>query len=178
MKGQEQAQEQKQNQNQEVAYIKLINCSLEPLGDRVLVEEDIFRSGYECEKCSGFKVITCGLCNGAGTEIQKGSEISLGAQRKCPQCFGAGETHCPTCRGTGLKAGGIVIPETSERRTTTGTIRAVGPEVRNSALSAGTKIIYPFFAGIDIKYKQKPLVRFLYEKEIVAIIHGTLMSNI
>ena len=67
------------------------------LGDRVLIVEDEFKSGYECPGCGG---------TGKSTVVR-------GAK-------------CAECDGTGLIKGGLVVTEESQRRPTTGKIVSVG----------------------------------------------------
>ena len=160
---------------QNVAVCPQLNCSFQPLGDRVIVEEDIYRTGYECEECQGERTVGCSLCGGSGIGPED-SKVLKEALRACPQCMGVKKVTCRKCNGKGVKAGGLAMPETSERRVTTGTIVAVGPDVKNPFIRNGAKIIYPFFSGIDVKYKNRPLIRFIYEKEITAIIYGELKN--
>jgi chaperonin GroES len=45
-------------------------------------------------------------------------------------------------------AGGIALPETTKKRPTTGTVVAIGPDVKN--LSVGDVALFMEYAGVDI----------------------------
>lgn len=112
-------------------------------GDRVLIEEDAFKSGYECT-----------ACNGTGQ-----STLVPGA--RCPECEGRG--------------GLLAIPETSQRRPTTGTIVSVGEAVRT--LRVGQSVLYSSYAGhtMDLdRAGSKVVLRILHEPEILCLVEGHL----
>jgi len=117
------------------------------LGDRLIIREDEFKSGYECEGCGG---------TGQST-------IVVGAR-------------CAECHGTGVAPGGIVTPETAQRRPTTGTIESCGDACK--VLQAGQRVLYSNFAGyvIDLaRASGKPVVlRILHESEILCAMEGDL----
>src|SRR5262245_14665636 len=79
-------------------------------GDRLLIIEDPFKSGYECKRCGGkdirgeTSVVTCTECGGAG-EYSPGGKF---AKRKCSACEGRGVVACPDCGG---KGGLIIVPD-------------------------------------------------------------------
>ena len=47
-----------------------IEIAIEALSDQVIIEEDKFKSGYECTKCSGDSYLneSCTFCKGTGRE--------------------------------------------------------------------------------------------------------------
>lgn len=112
-------------------------------GDRVIIQEDEFKSGYECSDC-------------------KGSGLSpLNPLIRCKSCDGKGAT--------------IHVPETSQRRPTTGTIVSVGAEVKT--LKVGQAVLYSSFAGhtIDLdRAGRKVVLRLLHEPEILCLVEGHL----
>src|SRR5207245_1700584 len=82
-------------------------------GDRLLVSEDEFKSGYECRTCNGVGRITCDQCGGQG-EYGRG-----GTQFKCSFCGGGGQLKCSACGG---KGGLLVVPDIAQRRPSTGQV--------------------------------------------------------
>ncbi|WP_062428912.1 co-chaperone GroES [Treponema endosymbiont of Eucomonympha sp.] len=50
-------------------------------------------------------------------------------------------------------AGGIIIPDTAQEKTQTGTVRAVGPgtEKEKITVSVGQRVMYDKYAGTQIK---------------------------
>jgi hypothetical protein len=144
--------------------------------DRVLVIEDDFRSGYECETCKQTGKIRCDNCNGEGSrtsELGSGGKIKI----KCSHCSGTGQTTCSDCNGKGEL---LVIPEVAKRRPTTGQIVSLGSEVKGYKL--GEYVCYPNFcgevwdlSGIDHEGVERTIVvRVMKEREILCKITGHL----
>lgn len=132
-------------------------------GDRVLIEEDKFRSGYECSKCSGEGKLSCDGCGGIGHYVRNDSE------RKCSACDGTGKITCPECEG---KGGVLAIPEVAQRRPTTGRIVSVGPDVKN--LSVDQDVLYSNLMGHVIDLQDGTVLRILKEPEILCRLEGHL----
>ena len=135
------------------------------LGDRVLIIEDEFKSGYECSICNGSGKAPCGDCGGLG------STNRAGVDRKCPHCTN-GRVTCPECDG---KGGLLVAPETSQRRPTTGRVVSVGPKCE--VLKPGNSVLYSNFAGyvVDLaRVNGKTSLRILHESEILCAMEGHL----
>ena len=101
--------------------LNLGGLTLEASGDRIIVVEDEFKSGYECLTCEGVGSLVCENCNGTG-------KSSISKDARCSQCQGRKSVVCPECNGKTVVKGGIVVPEASERRPTTGTIVSLGPD--------------------------------------------------
>jgi co-chaperonin GroES (HSP10) len=139
------------------------SISFSAFGDRILIQEDEFKSGYECETCSGSGQAVCSNCEGAGILAEK---------FKCSHCNGAGHLTCPACSG---KGGVLIVPEVSQRRPTTGTIVSVGESVK--ALRVGQSVRYSSFAGhtVELSRAGSPLVlRIIHEPEVLCLVEGHL----
>jgi co-chaperonin GroES (HSP10) len=139
---------------------------LTPFADRIVVEEDKFRSGYECLNCDGEGTVDCKRCAGTGTI----------AGSRCVFCTN-GQTVCPTCQGKGAT---VVIPETAKRRVTTGIVRAIGPKIQNRSL-VGQRILYSNFAGNHMELiaenNKKILICILNESEMILRLDKTLKAT-
>ncbi len=131
------------------------------LGDRVLLQEDAFKSGYECSTCEGSGKSKCSDCDGSGHHGQK----------RCSHCSD-GLTTCPDCGG---KGGLLVAPEISQRRPTTGRVVSVGVDCKT--LKVGDSVLYSNFAGyvIDLNRAGRPVsLRILHESEVLCALEGQL----
>jgi co-chaperonin GroES (HSP10) len=146
--------------------------SFEALGDRVIVEEDPFVSGYECRDCGGRGWNTCGECNEGKSRINP--EIT------CKSCEGTTRLTCATCGGRG---GLLVVPQKSERRPTTGKLVTIGDEVnlwykfwlRKYRLQ--DRVMYGSFSGhvVDLDNKgEKVILRVMHRSEILCRVTGHL----
>lgn len=149
------------------------------LGDRVIIEEDLFRSGYECSKCEGRCKVKCPDCEGKGkrtttvttfvTEEGKPEQVSV--EKKCSSCE-EGYITCPQCSG---KGGILVTPETSQRRPTSGVVVSAGLSCKT--LKVGDSVLFSNFAGyvVDLDRAGSPVtLRILHETEILAGMDGHL----
>lgn len=147
----------------------------EALGDRLIIQEDEFKTGYECVTCGGNGSHTCGVCKGTGHRGIK----------KCSDCEGKGTLICDNCKG---KGGLIIAPEVSQRRPTSGTIVSAGPgktemgKLIPMQLKVGQSVLYSNFAGyvIDLNRAGKNItLRILHESEILCRLEGHLtMTNL
>jgi co-chaperonin GroES (HSP10) len=146
---------------------KVGELSFWALGDRVLIEEDQFRSGYECEQCSGLGKVPCLDCEGIQTKSNG---------KKCSICD-EGRVRCPSCNG---KGGLIVTPETAQRRPTSGVVVSAGQDCKT--LKPGDTVLFSNFAGylVDLNRAGQPIaIRILHESEILAGMDGHLtLSNL
>lgn len=128
-----------------VTKYNLGDLSFAALGDRVIVLEDQFKSGYECE-----------TCNGVGTVP---STVTGGKAKTCPTCDGRG--------------GLLVVPDASVRRPTTGKIVSAGEKCR--VLAEGESVMYSNFAGhaVDLdRAGHKLCLRILHETEVLCRVEG------
>lgn len=136
------------------------------LGDRVLIEEDKFRSGYECSTCDGKGFMDCPNCAG------KGKYDVGGVERKCSECSGNRQLLCPDCGG---KGGLLAVPETAQRRPTTGRVVSAGPDCKT--IRVGQQVMYSNFAGyvVDLKRADHDVtIRILHETELLCGMSGQL----
>lgn len=135
------------------------------LGDRLLIEEDEFKSGFECETCGGSGRLKCASCDGSGA-----SRVVKDA--KCVPCGGNGKRICPECGG---KGGLIITPDIAQRRPTTGTIVSAGHKCH---LSVGSKVMFSNFAGYVVDLARagggNTTLRILHESEILVGMDGSL----
>ena len=155
--------------------IKLGALEMEAHGDRILVVEDEFRSGYECQDCLGKRKIKspeiewliCDSCGGTGK-----SPVALNA--RCSQCNGAGKLLCGTCHG---KGGVLAVPDASERRPTTGVVVSTGPKV-SANITRGESVIYTSFSGhvydLELPGDDTIVIRVIQESDILAKVSGHL----
>ncbi len=132
------------------------------LGDRVLIQEDEFQSGYECPTCGGSGRSTCDGCGGAGQNSGK----------KCSNCDGACTSVCPACHG---KGGLLVIPEVDQRRPTSGTIVSAGAKCHHAKV--GQSVLFSNFSGyvVDLARAEgqgNVVLRIIHETEILAGMSG------
>ena len=131
------------------------------LGDRVVILEDEFRTGYECSRCGGSGKAPCGNCGGLGANGAK----------KCSFCNG-GVVVCGDCGG---KGGLIVAPEIAQRRPTTGRVMSAGEACK--ALKPGQSVMYSNFAGyvVDLaRAGRNVTLRILHETEVLCGMEGQL----
>ena len=116
-------------------------------GDRLVIEEDQFKSGYECKECGGSGRVA--------------STVTGGKPKTCPECNG--------------KGGIIVVPEVSQRRPTTGIVRSAGEQCK--VYKVGDGVLFSNFAGfaIDLQRAGQPVcLRILHETEVLTKVRGHL----
>lgn len=169
-------------EGQSTGTIELGGVKFAAWGDRVLILEDEFRSGYECAACGGSGKTACPECHGEGSflRIRGDSRADLPSVRvKCSHCEN-GAVACSECAG---KGGLIVAPEVSQRRPTTGEIASVGPgHYQNgifipTTVKVGQRVMYSNFAGyvVDLtRAGRKVSIRILHETEILTLLWGHL----
>jgi len=145
--------------------------------ERVLVLEDEFRSGYECDRCKEKGKITCDNCQGQGNTAGISLDGRPPVAKKCSQCSGEGKLQCPDCKGKGML---LEIPDVAKRRPTTGQIVSLGSEVKGYKLHEF--VAYPNFcgevwdlSGLDAEGVERTVVlRIMKEREILCKISGHL----
>lgn len=141
----------------------------EALFERVMIVEDKFRSGYECDSCSQTGKITCPDC--------RDGKSAVNPLIQCKTCHGTMKVTCSECDGNGAL---LVIPQASERRPTTGVIVSVGQDVKS--LRLGETVCYPNFVGetFDLKgvgpngEEVEVALRIMKEREVICRVTGHL----
>lgn len=160
----------------ETNVLNLGGMTMEAAGDRIIVVEDEFKSGYECGMCEGAGTLICENCNGTG-------KSSISKDARCSQCQGRKSVTCPECKGKTVVEGGLVVPEASVRRPTTGTIVSVGPDVTlRGRFARADSVIYTSFSGhvfelnaFDLAGREIVIViRVIQESDILAKVSGHL----
>jgi hypothetical protein len=140
----------------------------EAMWDKILVLEDRFRSGYECDRCDETGKVKCTSCDDGHSRLNK--------DILCKDCVGVLLMICPDCAGKGVL---LEIPQTAQRRPTTGRIVSRGTDV-SPQLKLGDSVMYPSFCGevMDLKGSDDQgreisiVVRMLKDKEIIARVSG------
>lgn len=145
-------------------------------GDRVLIQEDQFKSGYECGACEGHGKVKCSNCDGHGYNVSHkpawGDTPATQVTKRCTQCEGQKSVTCPECGG---KGGLLIVPDQSQRRPSSGVVVSTGPGCKE--LAVGDKVLYSNYAGhaVDTSRSSLPVVlRVLHETEVLAGVDGHL----
>jgi hypothetical protein len=133
-------------------------------GDRLVIEEDQFKSGYECKTCNGSGKVACLNCFKGFSKIN--------GIVKCKICQGDTYHVCPDCNG---KGGLLIVAEVSQRRPTTGIVRSAGEQCK--VYKVGDGVLFSNFAGfaIDLQRAGQPVcLRILHETEVLTKVRGHL----
>jgi len=178
---------------------------LEVIGDRLAIEEDKFRTGRECKSCDGdgYTSANCPMCVERGYPPGVEATADDNTAIPCRLCtsqhgrgvfglaLGKGKKTCEECNGKGAL---IVLPQETERRTTTGVIRSAGPDISKcplchgkqifegnlcercegsgTLLKVGDRVIFTIFAGTGIHFMHKGTCRVCHENEIMGKVYG------
>lgn len=147
------------------------NIAMRPIGDRILIREDEFKSRYDCLTCGGKGHLDdiCPRCLGKKYVISKVDK----EESACPECtvnaertISYGKVLCPVCHGN---KGSLVIPEDSQKPPTTGIIIAVGKEV--TEYKVGARVLYHNFTGTAFEmFKTK--LRIMRQGDVYCEIRG------
>lgn len=136
---------------------------------RVLVQEDPFKSKYDCTKCDGKKHlgVKCTYCD--GTKYDKGRE-DRGRCRDCEVLTelgmrSLGFVPCDQCKGQG---GLIVTPEDSQKNATTGNVLAISNR-DILEIKTGDKVIFTNYSGSPFKIAEVEL-RIIIERDLLGIV--------
>lgn len=144
--------------------------ALSPNGTRILIREDEFRTGLECTTCDGKGHTNekCPLCKGTKFESSIDPETGENTVFMCRACAvgekGGRQSYgfklCPSCNG---RTATIIIPETSERRPTSGVIIAIGKEVNE--FSIGDHVLYSNYVGQKFDFEDVVL-RTMHQSDV------------
>ena len=106
------------------------------IGEKILVSLDQFKSGYECKTCKG-----------------KGKVKSRLTENL---------VVCPTCNGSEVKEGGIIIPDTAKMLANSGVVVSMGKKAQElcTEYKLGDRVLFsshagnfiPTRAGVAFKY--------------------------
>lgn len=145
------------------------SLALEATGDQIIVLQDKFRTGYECKTCDGEGYIEgkCGACNGEGIRGEALCNVCCPKNLLQSGGYRMGGLICPNCKGMGST---IIAPDIAQRKATSGTIVSIGPECEYFV--PGQRVLYSIFAGTEIEFKQKAVVRIMHEHEVMCRLWG------
>lgn len=150
---------------------------------RVLVQEDPFKSRYECSECggSGHTDKICPDCDGTKIKEKEGTGTLVKGKMQyeiikyeCTSCkpTGAniinrayGYVLCPKCDG---KQGLIITPEDSQKNATTGNILAISNR-DILEVKTGDKVIFTNYSGSPFKIADVEL-RIIIERDLLGIV--------
>ena len=172
--------------NQNIFWIG--NRGLEAAENQIIILQDEYKSGYECELCGDREhrflkgseakqesIIDCVQCGGAGRVAKAGRDEMLFI--RCTACEGSGKVTCPKCAGKGSPS--VVIPDDQKGRPTTGTVVSAGENVKRYKL--GDRLLVPAFAGHGLELaginmatgkQEEAVITILLENDILAKVHG------
>jgi hypothetical protein len=119
--------------------IELGAIGLEALTDRIIILQDEYRSGYECQRCmerdvrNNVSMVKCDNCFNGTTSTGK----------KCTPCNGLAVVPCPECGGKG----GLLASsdQDKDKRPTTGTVCSIGESV--TRINLGERVMFPSYIG-------------------------------
>jgi co-chaperonin GroES (HSP10) len=135
---------------------------------RVLVQEDPFKSKFDCSTCGGQKHlgVVCPRCNGTKHvkeedcwECAVDSEYTSGSTASKKSI---GFVPCSECNG---KGGLIVIPEENQRNTTTGQVLAISDR-EILEVKVGDKVMFTNYSGSPFKFLDVDL-RIIIERDLL-----------
>lgn len=141
----DQQQQQPEQQSLNTVYIVAGQLALEATEDKIIIQLDPFRSGYECKTCSGKGTITKVRYEGAEPEI-----------KQCSDCNGIGAT--------------IVVPESAKALPTSGRIVSCGPLCEKRAI--GERVLFGAHTGYFLPFKGNIRLRIMREHEVMCKIYG------
>jgi len=132
--------------------------ALEARGAHIIVNVDLFKSGYECKKCKGTGKIAV-LTSEKITDVN-GIPLSKLSER---------QITCDVCNG---KTGTLVLPDTAKSLPCTGVVVSKGPLVDKS-LELYTRVIFGPHSGRFIPIsKAGVLMKIMDQREATAIVYG------
>ena len=138
--------------------------AVEATEDKIVVQLDPFKTGYECKKCggSGKEPKICNICQGEGKN--RFGEV-------CKTCEGDQSKFlgqdCRECRGIGSL---IVIPESAKTLPTSGRIVSTGPACVSRKI--GERVLFGAHTGYFLPFKGNIKLRILREYEVMCMIHS------
>lgn len=138
---------------------------------RVLIQEDPFKSRFDCSKCQGQRHlgVICPRCKGTKVVREEACwECAVASERVAGVTGGKeslGFVPCDQCNGVG---GSIVIPDESKRNTTTGNVLAVSSsDILH--VKVGNKVMFTSYAGSPFKFLDVDL-RVIVERDLLCLV--------
>lgn len=147
--------------NDNVVFIVAGHLALEATEDKIIIQLDPFRSGYECKTCNGTGTQSvCSRCNGTGKDR---------FEQLCPVCNGQPfiSKDCPDCKGVGAS---IVVPESAKALPTSGRIVSAGPLCTKRQV--GERVLFGAHTGYFLPFKGNIRLRIMREHEVMCKIYG------
>lgn len=135
--------------------------AIEAIEDKIVVQLDPFKTGYECKVCHG-------------TGIEKACACGTGLNRfgtPCKECDGEPDKYkgqeCRTCKGVGST---IIIPESSKTLPTSGRIVSAGPSATKRKV--GERVLFGAHTGYFLPFKGNIKLRIMREHEVMCLIYA------
>lgn len=140
-------------------------------GQKILIQEDPYKSRYDCSDCkgTGHTDEICTLCKGDKFEVVFDEQLNEDVRRPCRGCtvmvernISYGKKLCPTCKG---RQGVLIMTDDSKKRPTTGTVIAIGDKV--TEWKVGDKVIFNNYTGTAFELENTPL-RVMKEDDVLS----------
>lgn len=132
--------------------------ALEARGLHIIVNVDLFKSGYECKKCKGTGKIEIMV----PVPYRDVSGIPLNRLE-------LRQITCDSCNG---KTASLILPDTAKSLPCTGVVVSKGPLV-DSSLALYSRVIFGPYSGRFIPIsKAGVLMKIMDHREATAIVHG------
>ena len=149
---------------------------LEAVEDKIIIQLDKYKSGYECSTCKGEGRLTHCPCETQGTPgfNERG--------RTCKYCEGNADTRlsisrygkeCPDCKGHGST---IIIPEAAKALPTSGVIVSAGPNCK--LRKEGERVLFGAHVGYFLPFKGSVKIRCMRENEILCLLYSVDSINL
>lgn len=149
-----------------MVFIIAGKLGLEAIEDRILIQLDKFKSGYECKDCNETGVYAACECTRRGTFGEKENGKTCHFKDACSRQT-VGEV-CKTCNGTGST---LTVPETARAIPTSGIIVSIGPAVTKRKV--GERILFGAHTGYFLPFKGNAKIRVMREDEPLCLIYST-----
>lgn len=159
------------SQSNNVVFIVAGLIALEATEDKIIIQLDPFKSGYECKFCDGTGTFKrCISCNSTGlNEMGRAcrdcAEVLIYDDDGTPSYDTS--KRCHVCKGNGSL---IVIPESAKALPTSGRIVSAGPECK--VRKVGERVLFGAHTGYFLPFKGNIKLRIMREHEIMCRIYG------
>ena len=142
-----------------IASAEGVPFKLEARGSNILVNVDMFKSGYECKGCNGTGKVTT-------TTVGKKFVPGVGSVADP-----VNETFtCPDCKGKGAS---LLLPDESKSLPTTGVVVSIGADVEKGKIKIGDRVLFGPHSGQFIPLKAFGILfKTMHEREATCFIYG------